>query len=497
MLLSGGRLVSKTPTFPFTPATSADWWYDSERVSRLGAYSDMYRRQLWVYVLVHKRAGATARLPLKVYERDDLNRPEAEGHPFQELMRNPNPAISSYRFWDWTSSTYDIYGHTFWLKRYDNGGRPFQLVPLHPTAMVPQDDGTWRFNNGKTVIPEIEPNDVVHFRSFNPADGRVGLSPLEPLRDTLENESAARVATSSFWRNGARPGVALKHPKNLGKPAADRLKAQWQEIAAGAGNTGTTVVLEEGMEPAILTLTAEEAQYIETRKLNREEVCAAYDVPPPVVHILDRATFSNITEQMRSMYRDTMAPHLKAFEADIDTQLRAPHFGDSVYAEFLLDEVLRGDFEARAEAYRKADYMTIAEKRKAENLPFIEGTDKIFVNAAIVPLDEASRSRVPVAVRAVAAADPDPEPVGADADAGPDDAAVPAAPNVNPFTVRSVMGRLSWQKTLDQIDREALVKGLNGDSTAILSILDQAEAAHEDVPALRARIRALTKGAAQ
>ena len=60
------------------------------------------------------------------------------------------------------------------------------------------------------------------------------------------------------------------------------------------------------MTPHKLELTAEEAQYIETRKLNREEVCAAYDVPPPVVHILDRATFSNITEQMRSMYRDTM-----------------------------------------------------------------------------------------------------------------------------------------------------------------------------------------------
>jgi phage portal protein BeeE len=70
-----------------------------------------------------------------------------------------------------------------------------------------------------------------------------------------------------------------------------------------------------------MTLTAEEAQYIETRKLNREEVCAAYDVPPPVVHILDRATFSNITEQMRSMYRDTMAPRLNGFEA-IELDLR-------------------------------------------------------------------------------------------------------------------------------------------------------------------------------
>jgi HK97 family phage portal protein len=108
------------------------------------------------------------------------------------------------------------------------------------------------------------------------------------------------------------------------------------------------------MTPQKLSLSAEEAQYIETRKLNREEVCAVYDVPPPVVHILDRATFSNITEQMRSMYRDTMAPRLGLYESVLDTQLR-PDFdprGD-LYAEFLMDEVLRGSFEQRARPTRR------------------------------------------------------------------------------------------------------------------------------------------------
>jgi hypothetical protein len=145
------------------------------------------------------------------------------------------------------------------------------------------------------------------------------------------------------------------------------------------------------MEPKPLTLTAEEAQYIETRRLNREEVCAVYDVPPPVVHILDRATFSNITEQMRSMYRDTMAPRLGLYESALDSQLR-PDFdpkGD-LYAEFLLDEVLRGSFEQRAAAYEvmtRIGGMTPAEVREKENLPYKgEDTDQLYVNAATVPL---------------------------------------------------------------------------------------------------------------
>ncbi len=464
MLISNGSLVTKTPTFPFTPATTSDWWYDYERGRAASAYAEIYRRQLWVMVVVAKRARGVARLPFKTYLRDDLNRPEAGGHPYAELMRNPNPAVSPFRLWEWTSSTFDIFGEAFWLKRRNPAGVPFQLVPMHPTAMTLR-DGMWHFNNGTTRVDDIAPADVIHFKGYNPTTTDRGLSALEPLRDTLENEAAARTATSSFWRKGARPGVALKHPGNLSAAAATRLRDQWDALNAGAANTGKTVVLEEGMEPAILTLSAEEAQYIETRKLNREEVCAAYDVPPPVVHILDRATFSNITEQMRSMYRDTMAPHLKGFEADLDTQLRAPDFGDGVYAEFLLDEVLRGDFEARSAAYAQADYLTLAEKRKSENLPFIEGTDRIFMNAAQRPLE----------VLAAAPANGSP--------------ALPAVPEQ---AVRSVLGRLAWQKTLGDVDEDALVSGLDeADAKHVRAAFTLATITHESVAELRDRIKGL------
>jgi hypothetical protein len=91
---------------------------------------------------------------------------------------------------------------------------------------------------------------------------------------------------------------------------------------SGVDKWGKAAILEEGLTANVIQLTAEEMQYIEGRRLNREEACARYDVPPPVVHILDRATFSNITEQMRSMYRDTMAPRLALYESVLDTQLR-------------------------------------------------------------------------------------------------------------------------------------------------------------------------------
>jgi HK97 family phage portal protein len=460
VLISRGQVVTKTPTFPFTPATTSDWWYDYERGRFASAYAELYKRQLWVSVVVSKRARGLARLPLKVYERDALNRPEAGGHPYAVLLRNPNPAISPFRFWEWTASTFDVFGEAFHYKRRDRSGVPFQLVPLHPTGMTLR-EGRWWFDNGTSRLENIDPADVVHYKGYNPDTIDRGLSPLEPLRDTLENEANARTATSSFWRRGARPGFVLRHPGNLSQGAAVRLRDQFDMHNAGADRTGKTLVLEEGMDASPLTLSAEEAQYIDTRKLNREEVCAAYDVPPPVVHILDRATFSNITEQMRSMYRDTMAPLLKGFESDLAAQLQAPDFGEDVYAEFLMDEVLRGDFEARTNAYRQAQHMTLAEIRKMENLPYIPGTDVILVNTASLPLERLLAEPVP----------------------GPAPVAIPAN------DARSVLGRLGWQRDLAEVDARALTAGLDGSAGPVLAAL----AAAESVPDLKTRIKALTE----
>ena len=368
---------------------------------QFAAYGEIYKRQLWVATLVNKLAFGTARLPLKVYSRGaaEGDRAEARDSAYAKLIRTPNRQHDPFFFWLHIASTFEIFGEALLLKvRPRPGAAPLELWPIHPSRVTTarDEDGglVYRYfsgsQNASTYI-EWPASDIVHFRSYNPDDQIRGMSRLEPLRATLLNEDAARRATTAFWNKGARPGMYLTHPNNLSLPAQQRLKAQVDGIAGGADNTGATLILEEGMKPEKVSLTAEEAQYIETRKLNREEVCAVYDVPPPVVHILDRATFSNITEQMRSMYRDTMAPRLGLYESVLDTQLR-PDFdprGD-LYAEFLMDEVLRGSFEERVNAYEvmtRIAGMTPAEVRRAENKPYLgPETDRLYVNAATVPL---------------------------------------------------------------------------------------------------------------
>ena len=533
MILSGGVMV-KAPDIRWTgtPATWGNWSNQLQLGQRWASYSALYRSQVWVRILVDKRALLLARLPLKVYQHDDLNRPEVPDSPYAVLLNRPNPRQSRFAFWQWVMTTYDIYGEAFAGKVRDSGGRPYQLVPMHPTSMHQADekDGrvVWDFDNGKVTIKGIPDEDLFHPRNYNPDSYSRGLSKLESLRSTLENEDAALRAQSSFWRNGARPGVALSHPGTLSQKAAERLKLSWEAVSAGADNYGRTVVLEEGMQPQVLSLNAEEAQYIDGRRLNREEVIATYDIPPPAVHDLTRATFSNITAQLRSIYRDTMAPVCASLEADLESQVRGsirpgatePDFSEDVYAEFLLDGVLRGDFEDRAEAYQKAinsGWQTPAEVRKLENLPFIEGSDRLFINSTMVPvgvedevdedvttIDPAIINSVGVLIRSGfdppsvldALGLPPMEhlgllPITLQAEEVFDAAAEDAENGLPPDDVRMLLGRLSRQKTLAEVDARALVRGLNGSSERVLEQFDAAVAGDEGVMGLRQRIKHL------
>jgi HK97 family phage portal protein len=404
MLVSNGTATA-LPAIGYadaTPQFANSLYYPNNGMALTGnqyaAYGQIYKSSIWVAALVNKVAYAEARLPLKVYRRTDSGRTEQRDSPYSKLLRNPNRKHDPFFFWLWTRSTFEIYGEALWVKvRPAPGLPPTELWPVHPSNVSTrrEADGslTYLYYAGAAAAPVMAwPEwDVVHFKSYNPESQVRGMSRLEPLRSTILNENAAQRASQAWWSNGARPSMTLTHPGTLSPDALIRLKAQWDSNHSGVDNWAKTAILEEGMTPHVIPLSANEMQWIDARKLNREEACGIFDVPPPVVHILDRATFSNITEQMRSMYRDTMAPRLGMDESVLDTQLR-PDFdptGD-LYAEFLLDEVLRGDFDARVKNYETAirsGWLMPGEARTLENLPDA-GPDshKLYLNAATVPM---------------------------------------------------------------------------------------------------------------
>ena len=453
MLLSNGKVTSPLSMLAdSTPIFSTSSFYSNTYLPMVGhfaAYGSLYREQLWVGTVVRKLARGTARIPLRVRLGDPDGKNQLEQGPLQDLLDRPNPTMNGFQLKEWTSATRDVYGEAFWLIISDQNGRPRQIQPMHPRNVVVQRDPdtgeiVYVYTTGSRTYSEpltFSADEVIPFLSYNPDSALRGVSVLEGLRATLQNEDAARRANANFWTKGARPGMILTHPNTLSEGAQERLKKRMEAVHSGADNMGGIAVFEEGINATVLQLSNEEMQYIESRKLNREEVCAAFDVPPPAVHILDRATFSNITENLRSLYRDTMSVKFEDYEAVLMTHL-VPKFypnGDA-FSQFDMSSVLRGDWEKRVDSalkLRQAGLGTGNQLASMVDLPTSDDPmmDKIFANAALTELG--SRPPAPVA--------------GGSAQSDPfktdDEEAAPSREaDQGQRSFRSIMGRLSRTK---------------------------------------------------
>jgi HK97 family phage portal protein len=468
MIVSRGAALDFAPqalaeTVPFL---SNGYFYPEQGLTlsnQFAVYAAIYKKQPSVATLVDKIANSAARLTVKVWDTTDTSgRTQDTSSAFSKLMAKPTTEMSPMSFWRWTFSTYEIYGEAFWYKQRDpETGRVVNLLPMHPSrvAVHRKEDGSVEYiftlgvaSAGILIAPAA---DVVAFLRYNPDNLMRGLSRLEALNSTLLNEDAARRANASWWLRGARPSVILTHPGELSQDAMDRIKAKFDAKQAGADNMGGSAVLQEGMTATVTQLNLEEMQYIESRKMNLQEACMVYDVPPPVVHILDHATFSNITEQMRSMYRDTMSPRLEDVESVIDFSL-LPEFGlQSIReTEFDMTEVLRGDFETRADkavTLRQSGIFTGNQSLELVGLPKSDDPemDKIYANAALVPLGTPAQR-----VSITEAATPDPTLVGEASSTAADaaDAAAQAA-GAKPDDSTSDGAKALWRDVMGKAGR--------------------------------------------
>ena len=366
---------------------------------RYALYGEIYMHQPWVHATINKRAESVARLPVNVWDvRNGSSRELDTRSAYARLMADPCPYMDQFTFWSWIQRTIDIYGETYLSIQRDGNGSPLYLLPMHPSRVAirrnPENGQyTYYFMAGHGINTELvsfKEEDVVPFKLFNPNKLERGMSKMEALKTTIFSEDSSRNATSSMWRNAGRPNIVLETENRLGDAGRKRLKMAFDQAHAGSSNAGQTLVLEDGVTAKAMQVSAVDMQYIESRHLNREEVCGVFDVAPPMVHILDRATFSNISAQMRAFYRDTMAPVLEFIQSVMDKYVGSYWLRPNIM-RFAVDEVIRGDFEVRMEAAHKAlttGVMTPNEARELVGLNRYDDdkADRLYANSAIQEL---------------------------------------------------------------------------------------------------------------
>ena len=198
---------------------------------------------------------------------------------------------------------------------------------------------------------------------------------------------------AKFFENGASPSGVLEHPSTIKNP--DKLRESWNSLFQGSGNSHRVAVLEEGLSFKPISISPNEAQFLETRKFQIDEIARIFRIPPHMVGDLERASFSNIEEQSLEFVKYTLNPWISRWEQAIQRSLFLETEKREYFVKFNVDGLLRGDYESRMNGYataRQNGWMSTNDIRELENMDLIPdelGGNLYLINGAMTKLQDA------------------------------------------------------------------------------------------------------------
>ena len=355
-----------------------------------------------VYSCVRILAEAIAGLPLHLYTyKEDGGKEKAIGHPLYLLLHDePNPEMSSFVFRETLMTHLLLWGNAYAQIIRNGKGEVVALYPLMPNRMTVDRDSSgqlfysYQMNNSDaptmksgTVI--LKPSDVLHIPGLG-FDGLVGYSPIAMAKNAIGLAIATEEYGAKFFANGATPGGLLEYPGTVKDP--DRVRESWNKGFSGSQNAGKVAILEEGMKYTPISIAPEQAQFLETRKFQINEIARIFRVPPHMVGDLEKSSFSNIEQQSLEFVKYTLDPWVVRWEQSLSRALFTPEEKKKYFFKFNVEGLLRGDYQSRMNGYataRQNGWMSANDIRELENLdriPAEEGGDLYLINGNMLPL---------------------------------------------------------------------------------------------------------------
>lgn len=358
-----------------------------------------------VYACVRILSEAIAGLPLHLYRyKEDGGKGKAIDHPLYVLLHDePNPEMSSFVFRETLMTHLLLYGNAYAQIIRNGKGEVVGLYPLMANKMsVHRDAGgqlyyqyTRSFDEARTVKEDIvflRPPDVLHIPGLG-FDGLVGYSPIAMSKNAIGLAIATEEYGSKFFANGAAPSGVLEHPGTIKDPP--RVRDSWQQTFGGSANSNKIAVLEEGMKYTPISISPEQAQFLETRKFQINEIARIFRVPPHMVGDLEKSSFSNIEQQSLEFVKYTLDPWVIRWEQSLMRSLFSHEEKKTYFVKFNVEGLLRGDYQSRMNGYataRQNGWMSANDIRELENLDRIPeecGGDLYLINGNMLPLSHA------------------------------------------------------------------------------------------------------------
>ena len=358
-----------------------------------------------VYACVRILSEAIAGLPLHMYRyKDDGGKEKALDHPLYLLLHDePNPEMSSFVFRETLMTHLLLWGNAYAQIIRNGKGEVVALYPLMPNKMTVSRDETgqlyYTYQKSQEELPKdntytvtLHPSDVLHIPGLG-FDGLVGYSPIAMAKNAIGLAIATEEYGSKFFANGAAPSGVLEHPGTIKDP--QRVRESWMSQFGGSANSNKIAVLEEGLKYTPISISPEQAQFLETRKFQINEIARIFRVPPHMVGDLEKSSFSNIEQQSLEFVKYTLDPWVVRWEQSIQRTLLTPEEKKTYFVKFNVEGLLRGDYQSRMSGYataRQNGGMSANDIRELENLdriPAEDGGDLYLVNGNMLPLNRA------------------------------------------------------------------------------------------------------------
>lgn len=358
-----------------------------------------------VYSCVRILAEAIAGLPLHLLdESDGTAKRKAIEHPLYRVLHDePNSEMTSFIFRETLMTHLLLWGNAYAQIIRNGRGEILGLYPLMPSRMsVDRDEkkqlvyqylvGTDEPNVKNGGLVTLTSHDVLHIPGLG-FDGLVGYSPIAMAKNAIGMAIACEEYGATFFANGAAPGGVLEHPGIIKDP--ERVRQSWNATFGGAANANKIAVLEEGMRYTPISISPEQAQFLETRKFQLDEIARIFRIPPHMVGDLDKSSFSNIEQQSLEFVKYTLDPWVVRWEQALQRALLSDKEKEHLSIHFNVDGLLRGDYESRMNGYataRQNGWMSANDIRALENLdriPKEEGGDLYLINGNMTKLKDA------------------------------------------------------------------------------------------------------------
>ena len=359
-----------------------------------------------VYACVRILAEGVAGLPLHLYKcGKNGSREKAVEHPLYFLLHDePNPEMTSFIFRETLMTHLLLYGNCYSQIIRDGRGQVTALYPLMPNQMsVDRDEkgqlyytylrSSEEADTMKKGTVYLLPEDVLHIPALG-FDGLVGYSPIAMAKNSIGMGLACEEYGAKFFANGAAPSGVLEHPGTI--KDITRLRESWNAIYGGSKNAGKVAILEEGMHYSPISISPNEAQFLETRKFQVDEIARIFHVPPHMIGDLERSTFSNIEQQSLEFVKYTLNPWVCRWEQALTKSLLSPREKREYCIKFNVDGLLRGDYQSRMNGYavgRQNGWMSANDIRELENMDKIseeQGGNLYLVNGNMIKMTDAA-----------------------------------------------------------------------------------------------------------